>query len=66
MKSKKLIDTNPHLRDPKKFKEGVLKNVLSSTAIEIGKIPPSMRRALKKRKLGDYSLLKIGPTTLFD
>jgi len=64
--SKKLIDTNPHLRNPKKFKKALLINVLSSTAIEIGKIPPSMRRKLRKRKLGDYSLLKMGPTTLFD
>ena len=65
MKSEKLIHTNPHLRDPKKFKEALLRNVLSSTAVEIGKIPPSMRRKLKKRKLGDYSLIKRGPTMLF-
>lgn len=36
MKQKPLIETNPYLRDPKKFRKALIANVSSSTAIETG------------------------------
>lgn len=48
MKKKPLIETNPYLRDPEKYEKSLNANVLSSTAIEIGKLPPSLVRAVKK------------------
>ena len=34
MKRKPLIETNPYLRDPAKFRKALIKSVASSTAIE--------------------------------
>ncbi|MDP1682540.1 MAG: hypothetical protein Q8L39_12295 [Burkholderiales bacterium] len=36
MKQKPLIETNPYLRDPEKFRKALIKSVASSTAIETG------------------------------
>ena len=47
MRKKPLIETNPYLRDPEKYEESLIANVLSSTAIEIGPLPASLKRALK-------------------
>jgi H+/Cl- antiporter ClcA len=36
MKQKPLIQTNPYLRDPEKFRKALITSVASSTAIETG------------------------------
>jgi hypothetical protein len=36
MKHKPLIETNPYLRDPAKFRKALITSVASSTAIETG------------------------------
>lgn len=36
MKRKPLIETNPYLRNPEKFRKALIANVSSSTAIETG------------------------------
>ena len=47
MRKKPLIETNPYLRDPEKYEKSLVANILSSTAIEIGPLPASLKRALK-------------------
>lgn len=37
MELKPLIETNPHLRDPEKFRKALIMSVASSTAIETGR-----------------------------
>jgi hypothetical protein len=46
MVRKPLIETNPHLRDPKKFRKALITNVSSSTAIETGAPADSIARKL--------------------
>jgi hypothetical protein len=36
MQKKSLIETNPHLQDSEKYRESLITNVSSSTAIETG------------------------------
>ena len=48
MSKKPLIETNPHLRDPKKYKKALIVNVATSTAIETGKSSKSIARMLRK------------------
>ncbi len=36
MKNKPLIDTNPHLKIPVKYRKALISNVASSTAVETG------------------------------
>ncbi|TAM47314.1 MAG: hypothetical protein EPN55_02620 [Gammaproteobacteria bacterium] len=36
MEQKPLIETNPYLRDPAKFRKALIRSVASSTAIETG------------------------------
>jgi hypothetical protein len=57
MEQKPLIETNPYLRDPEKFRKALITNVSSSTAIETGAsvesialtlIEGSKQHALKK------------------
>ncbi len=45
---KPLIETNPFLKDKKAYEKALVANVLSSTAIELGTIPPALERDLKK------------------
>ena len=44
-----LSQSNAHLRDPKKFRDGLIGNVSSSTAIETGKEADSVAKALRDR-----------------
>lgn len=44
-----LSESNAHLRDPKKFREGLIGNVSSSTAIETGKKVESVAKRLRDR-----------------
>lgn len=47
MKQKPLIETNPYLRDPEKFRKALIKSVASSTAIETGTTVASVARMLE-------------------
>ena len=46
MKNKPLIDTNPHLKVPAKYRKALIANVASSTAIETGASVESIARIL--------------------
>ncbi len=46
MEQKPLIETNPFLRDPKKFRAALIANVSSSTAVETGASVEAIARAL--------------------
>lgn len=46
MDSKPLIETNPHLKAPAKYRKALLANVASSTAVETGAPVESIVRIL--------------------
>jgi hypothetical protein len=46
MKNKPLIDTNPHLKIPAKYRKALIASVASSTAIETGASIESIARVL--------------------
>jgi hypothetical protein len=46
MEQKPLIETNPYLRDPEKFRKALITNVSSSTAVETGASVESVARIL--------------------
>ena len=46
MEQKPLIETNPYLRDPEKFRKALITNVSSSTAVETGAPVESIARSL--------------------
>ena len=46
MNSKPLIETNPHLKDPAKYRKALITNVASSTAVETGAPVESIARIL--------------------
>jgi len=48
VKDKPLIETNPHLRDPVKFRKALITSVASSTAIETGAPIATIARKLEK------------------
>ncbi|MGQ0656806.1 MAG: hypothetical protein ACT4NU_01730 [Chromatiales bacterium] len=48
MKQKPLIETNPYLRDPEKFRKALITSVASSTAIETGAPVKSIVRMLEE------------------
>ena len=48
MRNKPLIETNPYLRDPEEYEKQLVLNVGSSTAIELGGLPATIVRALKR------------------
>ncbi len=48
VKQKPLIETNPFLRDPEKFRKALITNVASSTAIETGATVASIARMLEE------------------
>lgn len=60
VQDKSLIETNPYLRDPKEREKFVFINVTSSTAVELGKLPSSLIRALKDKSFP--SLIKLDET----
>ena len=47
MLQKPLIETNPYLRDPEKFRKALITSVASSTAIETGATVASIARMLE-------------------
>jgi hypothetical protein len=46
MLKKPLIETNPYLRDPEKYRKALITNVSSSTAVETGATVESVVRML--------------------
>ena len=48
MKHKPLIETNPYLRDPEKFRKALFTSVSSSTSIETGAPVESIARMLEE------------------
>ena len=48
MEQKPLIETNPYLRDPEKFRKALITSVASSTAIETGALVASIARMLEE------------------
>lgn len=46
MLKKPLIETNPYLRDPEKYRKALITNVSSSTAVETGATVESVARML--------------------
>jgi hypothetical protein len=48
MKQKPLIETNPYLRDPAKFRKALIMSVASSTAIETGAPVTTVARMLEE------------------
>jgi hypothetical protein len=47
---KPLIETNPHLKAPEKYRKALIINVASSTAVETGAPVESIARTLTKRE----------------
>ena len=50
MSKKPLIDTNPYLRDPERFRKALITSVASSTAVETGASVASIVRVLEAEK----------------
>lgn len=46
MRKKSLKETNPYLKDPKKYEEALIKNVITSSAVEGIRVTPEL---LKKK-----------------
>ena len=46
MKRETIFESNPYLRDPDSYADQLVASVASSTAIEIGRIKPSLKKAL--------------------
>jgi hypothetical protein len=57
MIKKPLIDTNPYLRDPEKFRKALISSVSSSTAVETGAPIASIAHMLEEHA-------KVEPPTL--
>lgn len=49
--AKPLSETNPYLKDPKRYEKFLLINVTSSTAIELGTVDASTVKALKNKNI---------------
>ena len=49
MKNKPLIETNPHLKIPAKYRKALIANVASSTAVETGASVESIARILAEQ-----------------
>ncbi len=56
MEQKPLIETNPYLRDPEKFRRALITNVSSSTAVETGASVESISHTLTE--LGNSESIK--------
>jgi hypothetical protein len=49
MKNKPLVETNPHLKIPAKYRKALIANVASSTAVETGASVESIARILAEQ-----------------
>jgi len=63
MKSKRLIETNPHLKVPENYQKALIANVASSTAIETGASVESIVRRLTGKGKRKQAMKPRGPTT---
>ena len=61
MSKKPLIETNPYLRDPKKFEESLIISVASSTAIETGRSVKAIIKDLKDHREKRQHTKSVGP-----
>ena len=50
MSKRPLIETNPYLKAPEKYRKALITNVSSSTAVETGDAVESIARTLTKRE----------------
>lgn len=52
MKKKALKETNPYLKDPKKYEDSLITNVITSSAVEGIRITPSqlLKKNLKSKR----------------
>lgn len=50
MSHRSLIETNPHLKAPAKFRKALILNVASSTAVETGAPVESIARTLTEKE----------------
>lgn len=46
MRRETLFESNPYLRDSESYADQLATSVASSTAVEIGRIKPSLKRAI--------------------
>ena len=49
MKNKPLVETNPHIKIPAKYRKALIANVASSTAVETGASVESIARFLAEQ-----------------
>jgi len=55
MKKKPLAETNPYLKNPKKYRKALILSVASSIAVETGTSVKSVIRMLSLRRRGKQS-----------
>jgi len=53
MSKKSLLETNPYLKAPDKYRQALIMNVASSTAVETGASVDSIARKLEKSENKD-------------
>jgi hypothetical protein len=59
MKRETIFESNRYLQDPESYADQLVASVASSTAIEIGRLKPSLKKALvAKAKRATYSRAK--------
>jgi len=63
MKSKPLIETNPHLKVPAKYRKALILSVASSTAIETGASVESIVKTLTAKGKKKQAKKPRGATT---
>ena len=61
MEQKPLIETNPYLRDPEKFRKALIMSVASSTAIETGQPIVDIVRMLEEHAKHEPHTTTPGP-----
>ena len=65
MKRETIFESNPYLRDPGSYADQLVNSVASSTAIEIGRIKSSLKKALVTKgwvkKIYFFTLKRLFP-----
>jgi len=59
MKSKSLLNSNRHLRNPKKMREALVRSIASSTAIETGEAIHKIEARLNRRCSSSTNRIKL-------
>ena len=60
MDDRPLTETNPYLKDPEQYEKSLFINVTTSTAVELGKIPQAIIKALKDKKQSLFINVNFG------